>query len=118
MKAICVKIDGDRSDPHSFYEVDFGDVRKIEIEKIKGNKLPVYYTKDGKYVPILSLEHHLEVLFDLGFDELHPSNVVNMEHVKHIKKHGFGYLAYFEDGTTADVSRENSKRYPHLIITD
>jgi DNA-binding LytR/AlgR family response regulator len=80
-----------KEDRTELVELDLKEVLYINIE----DRNIVYHTMEGKYYQISKLSELDEHLFELGFDLLDKTNLVNMNKVKHFDSK-FGKI-FFEE---------------------
>lgn len=116
-----MKVGGDPSDPLFYYNFSpRKNCKKVTVQKIKGFRMCHFHTDQGVYVQVNTLDAAKHAFSPESFVLIHPSNLVNMEKVRRIKKEYGLYVAYFDDGDTASVSSDiaDSEKYHHLIIKD
>lgn len=108
---------GDDTDFFTFSLRD--DVFFIELSKKYHKNIPLrtpmFHTRYGVYVQIMTLDHFRKLLRDNGFDLLDPSCLVNVNAVTKIVEHEYGNTAYFENGESIPVSRPMANKYQHLV---
>jgi DNA-binding LytR/AlgR family response regulator len=103
-----------KEDRTELVELDLKEVLYINIE----DRNIVYHTMEGKYYQISKLSELDEHLFELGFDLLDKTNLVNMNKVKHFDSK-FGKI-FFEQSPTrmskyASVAAIQQKLRKHQI---
>lgn len=97
-----------------FAYFDKRDIYFIDLWSPKKNyRVPRFYTKDGVFTVLLTLET-CEKAFD-HLISLDSGNLVNLEQISHVTKTPFALTAYFADGSSTSVAKYKEDLIKHLI---
>ncbi|MEC0231258.1 hypothetical protein [Paenibacillus alba] len=120
MYILGMKIGGIVGDASCYYYFNIlDDCYKIEIHKKL--RYPVYFTENGQYLPVMTLDSIITGLNQFGYDDFETMDVVNLINVKKIRriiKYSYGNIAYFDNGDTGSVSGKMAEKYSHLVVED
>lgn len=113
MNIIGVKIENRVGDDSDFHAFNLSDVNYITVYRRTKNSdlLPLYYTTDGAFAPLLTLKDISKALKKYGFDYIDKSNLVNRNRIKRITKTEDGqHMAKFVDGVEIVVAGRSRYR--------
>lgn len=101
-----VRVDGRNGDDSDFIMLNLAEVNYIKLYKPRNSKfrIPLYYTGNASYAPVLTLTDISSALHYRGFSLVDKSTIINNNRLTDKRQDRYGITLYFIDRTELNVS--------------
>ncbi|MCY9512248.1 LytTR family transcriptional regulator DNA-binding domain-containing protein [Paenibacillus larvae] len=113
-KILGVRVVGDNiTGDIVFFTIE--DVYYVDLFTPKKNyRVPRFHTSKGVFTVLLTLDS-CKKAFRENLVQLDSGNLVNISKIRFVKETVFSLTAHFDNGVTANISRNKRKKVAHLI---
>lgn len=113
-KILGVRVVGDNITADTgFFSIE--DVFFVDLFTPKKNYwVPRFHTSKGVFTVFLTLEV-CKKAFGENLVQLDSGNLVNISRIRFVEETSFSLTAYFDNGVTANISRNKRNKVAHLI---